>query len=265
MTMAREQVVGGAIVTGASGTIGSAIVRHLVAAGMRVAAVDLRDPGDAFADLPADAVVAVMADLASAEGRAAAVAQARAAVGPVRCLVNDAADCTAIPLLDSDDEHWRSIFETNVVAPAALVRLLFEDLRTTGGVVVNMSSVRGLACLPGGAAYEASKAALLGLTRTIAGELGHHGIRAATVCPGAIAADPDTWLDELPAPYGEAWTAAHPQGRAGSPDSVAAVVAFLCSPAGAHVNGTEIVVDGGVAAQYPSTVALRLAGQLPLP
>lgn len=256
---------GGAVVTGAAGRIGRAIVSSLVADGYRVAAVDVVDSADAFADLiEAGDVVPVVVDLGSSEGRALAVDAARRGVGPVRCLVNNAADVTENALLASTDDEWRSSLETNVIAPVALVRMLFEDLRG-GGVVVNISSIRGLRCIPGAAAYEASKSGLLAVTRSIAAELGPHGVRAVSVCPGAIVDDPATWLDELPEGYRDSWTATQPMGLAGSTADIAAVVSFLCSDAGGHVNGVELVVDGGAAAQHPVTPALRMTGHLRVP
>lgn len=256
----------GAVVTGAAGLIGQAIVRRLAAQEITVAAVDRADPDSWFPDV-ADSgrVTPVVADLSTTEGREDAIAEARRAVGSIRYLVNDAADCRAIPLLSSTDEDWRALLEVNLVAPAALVRLAADDLGATGGVVVNMSSVRGLSTLPGGASYEASKGGLLALTRAIAGELGHHGVRAVAVCPGAIVADPDHWLDAADPAFAAAWTASHPMGKAGSAEAVAAVVGFLCSDEARHVNGVEIVVDGGVHAQYPAAAALRVSGALPLP
>ncbi|MDQ1439195.1 MAG: hypothetical protein QOK43_2824 [Acidimicrobiaceae bacterium] len=262
---AQPTAADGVIVTGAAGLIGRAIVAALVADGFRVAAVDRADPAPHFADdIDKGRVVPITADLADAGARADLAAAARQALGRVRALVNNAADLSEQPLLESTDEQWRATLEINLVAPASLVRLLADDL-ADGGVVVNISSVRGLRCLPGAAAYEASKSGLLALTRTIAGELGHRGTRAVTVCPGAIVEDPDTWLDGTPQSFADAWTAAHPMGRAGGAAAVASVVAFLCSDAARHVNGVELVVDGGVMAQYPAAAALRLAGQLHLP
>lgn len=254
---------GGAMVTGAAGMIGRAIVRRLVRDGITVAAVDRQDSSTTFAG--EDKVVPVVADLSTADGRAAAVDQARAAVGAIRYLVNDAADCRAVPLLESTDDEWREVLEVNLITPAALTRLAFDDLRATGGVVVNMSSVRGVASLPGGASYEASKGGLLALTRAMAGELGHHGVRAVSICPGAITDDPEHWLDESDPDFKAAWNAAHPMGLAGHADAVADVVGFVCSDNARHVNGIEIVVDGGVIAQYAAAGALRARNVLPLP
>lgn len=251
-----------ALVTGAAGVIGRTIVPTLVAEGYTVAAVDRKDPAEPFAELvEAGRVVPIVADLGTSDGRAAVVDAARRGLGRIRCLVNNAADASELSLRHATDEHWRAVLETNVIAPAALVRDLADDL-ADGGVVVNISSVRGLGCLPGAAAYEASKSAVLSLTRTIASELGSQGTRAVTVCPGAIVEDPETWLDVMPAAYGDAWTATQPMGRAGGTDAIADVIAFLCSDRAYHVNGVELVVDGGAIAQYPATAALRLAGHI---
>lgn len=252
----------GALVTGAAGSIGSAIVRALVADDVRVAAVDRVDSTNLFPDLIADGRVSVITgDLSTTAGRADATARARASLGQVRWLVNDAADCTEVALVDSSDEHWRKILETNLIAPAALVRLLADDLCRTNGVVVNVSSVRGMATLPGAAAYEASKAGLLALTRTVTAELGPRGARAVAVCPGAIAPEPDAWINAKDSDERAAWRASQPHGRVGSPEGVAEVVAFLCSDMAHHVSGVEVVVDGGVIAQYPAGAAMRAIKQ----
>ena len=255
----------GAVVTGAAGLIGSAITRVLSARGIPVAAVD-RVKAEVPPQTDGSAVVVpVVADLGSTEERERAVTEAQLAVGPIRYLINNAADAQEAPLLRSTDDQWRHSLEVNVVAPAALTRALAEDLSAAAGVVVNISSVRGLAALPGAAAYEASKAALIALTRAITAELGHRGVRAVTVCPGAIVRDAERWLDPMPPGYAAAWTATQPMGLVGTDYDVAELVAFLCSDAARHINGTEIVIDGGALAQHPATPALRMNDQLEMP
>lgn len=255
-----------AIVTGAAGLLGISIVHALVRSGFRVGAVDRSDSSRVFPDQVASgSVVPLIADLADSAERVRVIDEARARLSKIRVLVNNAADGSTTPLLESTDDHWRSVLETNLVAPAALTRLLFSELKGLGGVVVNLGSVRGIASLPGGAAYEASKGGIHALTRAAASELGQHGIRVVTVCPGAIGADPSTWLDGMAEGVQHAWAATQPMGRAGSPDAIGNVVAFLCSVEASHINGVEIVVDGGAIAQYPATAALRMGGALSLP
>ena len=240
--------VGCAVVTGASRGIGAAIARMLAADGWAVA-VNYRS-GAAEAQ-------AVVASIEAAGGRAVALAAdvadpaaagpllegAAAAFGaPVLVLVNNAgvrADGLALSLTDED---WQRVLETNLGSTYRLTRAALRAMiRARFGRVINIASVVGPRANAGQANYAASKAAVIGYTKTVAVEVARRGVTVNAVAPGLIATDmtadiPDVLLERIPAQ------------RAGAPEDVAAAVAFLASAAAGYITGSTIYVDGGLSA-----------------
>lgn len=232
-----------ALVTGASKGIGAATATALAAAGHDVVVHygGDREGAEAVAARCAEHGVdtrVVGADLATDFDALTSLVDE---VGGVGVLVNNAGRAADGLSLSMTDEAFRDILEVNLTAAFRLSRAVLRGmLRARSGRIVNLTSVVGLHGNPGQANYAASKAGLVGLTKTLAREVGKRGITVNAVAPGFIATG---MTEQLPA---EEITARIPAGRLGEPEDVAAVVAFLCSPAAAYVNGAVVTVDGGL-------------------
>lgn len=243
----------GVLLTGAASGIGRACAEALVADGRRVARWDIAPAVQEVADgmgMPG-AVVDVTDDGALPE----AVAAADRALGGIDGLVHAAGRVLAEPVGAYTGESWNAVLDVNLRAQAMLVQLLLPYLESSARAghspaVVGISSIEGLTANPFIPAYCASKAGLLGLTRSMAAQLGPAGIRVNAVCPGfihtpmlQIALD----VEEVRAGFVQA----APLGHIGEPAEVAAAVAFLMSPRASFITGTHLVVDGGVSCRHP--------------
>lgn len=190
----------------------------------------------------------VQVDLADHRALPLAIADIRARLkgGPLHALVNNAgispktADNARMTSLTTSTETWMSVFHVNFLAPILLARGLFEELKSGGGTVVNVTSLVGARVHPfAGTAYATSKATLSSLTREMAHDFAPHGIRVNAIAPGEIRTDilsPDTEARFAPI---------IPMRRIGTPEEVANVVFFLCSDAASYVPGEEIQINGG--------------------
>ena len=239
---------GCALVTGGSRGIGAAIARALAAGGWPVA-VNYRS-GEAEARAVVSSIealggraIALAGDVADASVAEPLLAAATEALGgPVLCLVNNAgvrADGLALSLTDED---WRSVLETNLGGTYRLTRAALRAMiRARFGRVINIASVVGPRANAGQANYAASKAAVIGFTKTVAVEVARRGVTVNAVAPGLI----ETEMTEgIPAEF----LARVPAQRAGSPEEVAAAVAFLASAAAGYITGSTLYVDGGLSA-----------------
>ena len=231
-----------AVVTGAGRGIGAAIAAELAARGAKVAALEA-DPGLAEA---AGAILCDVADRASVD---AACARVEAELGPVDILVNNAGispkhDGRAAPVQEMDPAEWDRVLAVNLTGAWNLIRRLSPGMvARRRGWIVNQSSIAGKAFTPIVAChYAATKAALIGLTRHLAGELGPHGITVNAIAPGRIATP-------MVAVAGGATNAAvaaeTPLRRLGTPEEVARAVCFLTGPDAAFVTGQTLDVAGG--------------------
>jgi 3-oxoacyl-[acyl-carrier protein] reductase len=235
------------LVTGADRGIGAASARELAADGWSVAVL-YRSGEHAATELAAriqddgGRALALHADLTDASACDAAFDRAESDLGPILGLVNNAgvrADNLAMSL---GDDEWDLVLETNLTAAFRLTRRAMRGmLRARWGRVVNVASVVGPRANAGQANYAASKAGLIGLTRTVAAEVARKGVTVNAVAPGFIETD---MTADLPAAVKEAV----PARRAGRPEDVAACVAFLASEKACYVTGTTLYVDGGLAA-----------------
>jgi 3-oxoacyl-[acyl-carrier protein] reductase len=230
------------IVTGAGGGIGRAVVDALAAGDCSVAACDA--PGVALSDLSA-AAARLTFDVRDRAAVAAGTAEAISALGGCDAVVANAGIVDTIRRAERfPEDDWHADLETNLSGAFYLAQAAFPALAESGdGRIVLISSLAAEIGLPGQAAYSASKAGLVGLARTLAGEWGPRGVRCNVVMPGMIAT-PKVWA--LPPPLQASLTSAIPLGRFGAPAEVAGVIAFLLSPAAAYLNGAVVRVDGGL-------------------
>ena len=164
---------------------------------------------------------------------------------PLHALVNNAGYSPKLEggkrpgCLDGDMELWQKTFAINFFAPVYFSRTCAPLLAESGGAIVNITSIAGHRVHPfAGSAYSTSKASLTALTRELAADLAHLGIRVNAVCPGEI-------NTAILSPGTEALVERIPMKRLGSPDEVAAVIMYLCSPGASYITGAEIPVNGG--------------------
>jgi 3-oxoacyl-[acyl-carrier protein] reductase len=235
-----------ALVTGASGGIGGAIARALHAQGAAVALSGTR--ADALAALAAELgerAHALPADLADPAAPDALVKQAEAALGRLDILVNNAGVTRDTLVLRMRDEDWQAVLDVNLGAAFRLTRTALRGMvRRRHGRIVSITSVVGVTGNPGQANYAASKAAIVGMTKSIAAEVATRGITVNCVAPGFIAtAMTDRLGDEQRARI----AATIPMGRLGGAEEVAAAVAYLASAEAAYVTGQTLHVNGGMA------------------
>jgi NAD(P)-dependent dehydrogenase (short-subunit alcohol dehydrogenase family) len=240
------------LVTGAASGIGRATAERMAREGARLVCADVQAE-------PLDAIVkSLVAQGAEAEGRlcdvadpeqvAATVAFAVERFGRLDCLCNIAGILLMEHFHETSPESWRRILDVNLTGTYLMCRAALPHLLASRGCIVNASSTSALAGLPYGAAYGASKAGVLALTRALAVEYGKQGLRANAVCPGSIKT-PMTTRGGLPDDVDfkllqRAMALDVPRG----PETVAGVIAMLASDDGAHVNGESIRVDGGTLA-----------------
>ena len=248
-----------AIVTGAAGGIGSAVVARLLADGWTVAGIDRREWTDASS-------VRLVADVTDPAAVDAAVAQALDALGGVGALVTCAGWTSGAPAHETAPEDWRAVIDANLTSAFLCARAVLPHMMTAGaGVIVTLGSVHGHQAAPGLPAYAAAKAGLIGFTRQLAVDYGRHGIRAVSVSPGWVrTADTETRLAGAADRTRLAESVRLPD--LATPEDVAATVAFLASPAARMITGVDLVLDGGATAvQGASLLRPQFRERLGLP
>jgi NAD(P)-dependent dehydrogenase (short-subunit alcohol dehydrogenase family) len=238
-----------ALVTGASSGLGAHFARLLARNGAKVALAARRvDRLTALADeiagmggraLPVECDVTVPASVE------AAVHAAETELGPITILINNSGIAIAKRFLDTSEEEWDRVLDTNLKGAFLMARAVTKHLAALGkpGAIVNIASIVGLRSMGQLAGYAASKAGLIHLTRNLALELAPLGIRVNALAPGYI--ETDINRDFLAGPAGKAIAKRIPAGRFGQPADLDGALLLLASEAGRYINGAVIPVDGG--------------------
>ena len=229
-----------ALVTGASKGIGRAIATELAAAGASVV-LSYRTGADEAESLAAEiGARAVQADVSDPGSATALVEEA----GDVDILVNNAGVTRDGLLVRMSDDDWRTVIDTNLASCFYTCRAASRGMmKKRGGTVVNISSIVGIHGNWGQTNYAASKAGIIGFTKSLARELGSRNVRANVVVPGYVKTQ---LTDVLPGEATEAMLTNTPLGRLGDPEDVAGAVRFLCSDESSFITGAVLLVDGGL-------------------
>jgi len=241
-----------AIVTGAAGGIGAAVVAALTAAGANVVAVDLDRSVTELEESAQGSVAALQGDVSDAGVAQQGVALARERFGGVDILVNNAARFLAKPLIETSDEEWDGLFATNVRSVFVQTRAALPQLIERRGAIVNLASISGVLGLPDQAAYCATKGAIVQITRQVAIQHARDGVRVNAVAPGAVdtlfvarslgTEAQGSWIDD-------SVVASHPLGRVAQPEEIAEIVLFLASPRSSVMTGAVVMADCGFSVQ----------------
>ena len=229
-----------ALVTGASRGIGRAIAVELAQAGASVVLAYRSGQEEAEAAATEIGGRAVQADVSDPESAKALVE----AAGDLDVLVNNAGLTRDGLIARMPDEDWRDVLETNLSGAFYTCRAAARGMmRRRAGAIVNVSSIVGVHGNPGQTNYAASKAGLIGFTKSLARELGSRGVRANVLAPGYVTT---RLTDVLPDEAKDAMLANTPLGRLGSPEDVAGAVRFLVSDEASFITGEVLLVDGGL-------------------
>jgi 3-oxoacyl-[acyl-carrier protein] reductase len=229
-----------ALVTGASRGIGRAIATELAAGGASVI-VGYRSGQDEAEALAAEiGGRAIQADVSNADDARRLVGEA----GDLDILVNNAGLTRDGLLARMSDEDWRTVLDTNLSSVFYTCRAVTRPMmKKRAGSIVNISSIVGVHGNWGQTNYAASKAGIIGFTKSLARELGSRNVRANVVAPGYVKTQ---LTDVLPEEATEAMLTNTPLGRLGEPEDIAGAVRFLCSDAASFITGEVLLVDGGL-------------------
>ncbi len=246
--MARTLDLGGkaAFVTGSTRGIGRAVAGALHAAGAKVAIVG-RDQAraDAVAAELGEGAAGVACDVSDAGQVAAAITRAEAALGPIEILVNNAGITRDNLLLKMTEAEWDEVLQANLKGAFHTTKAVLKGMmKRRGGRIINVTSIIGLTGNKGQANYAASKAGLIGFTKSVAKEYGSRGLLVNAVAPGFIDTD---MTSALPEEARTAMLGGIVLGRFGRPEDVADAVLFLASDLAGYITGQVLVVDGGLA------------------
>ena len=237
-----------ALVTGGARGIGRAIVNELARSGYDVAftyAADRESAAGVVAGLAGQGRRAVAhqadaRDYARAEG---VFADTERELGPVTVLVNNAGIRRDVALHNMTPAMWQEVIDTNLTGTFNYSRLGIGGMIRSGGAIVNIASASGLVGMAGQCNYSASKAGIIGLTKALAKEVARFGVRVNAIAPGFIETDMTASIDE---PIRARLYANIPMRKAGTPDEVARLAAFLAGAEAAYITGQVYAIDGGL-------------------
>jgi 3-oxoacyl-[acyl-carrier protein] reductase len=238
-----------AVVTGSGRGIGHAIAVRLAKEGARVASVsrteaNAQKTASEINDLRADAAKAYAVDVADQAAVQKAAAEIFQQFGRVDILVNNAGVTRDGLSMRMSMDDWDTVLNTNLKGAFNFTQAVMRPMiKQRSGRIINISSIAGLTGNAGQANYAASKAGLIGLTKTLARELASRGITVNAVAPGLIETDMTTVLSEE---IRQAILQKVPLGKLGEPEDIAAAVAYLASPEAKYITGQVLTVDGGM-------------------
>lgn len=238
-----------ALITGGSRGLGRAMALALAGAGARLALVardvaKLEEVAQAARELGTEAIT-FTADVTDEAQVLELERQVSERLGRVQILINNAGVNVRKSITDFTLEEWRRVTDTNLTSVFLMCRSFVPHMKGTGyGRILNMTSIMSHISLPGRAAYSASKAGLLGLTRSVALELAPEGITVVGISPGPFATEMNTVLMQNPE-INQQFLSNIPVGRWGKVDEIGKLALFLCSDDAAFITGTDILIDGG--------------------
>ena len=235
-----------ALVTGASGGIGRDIAKTLHAAGANVGLAGTREAVlQELADELGEGAHVLVADLSSSEGAGALAAAAEEKLGSVDILINNAGITRDNLALRMKDEDWDAVMAVNLTSSFQLIRAVMRGMmKRRHGRIVGITSVVGVTGNPGQANYAATKAGMIGMSKSLAQEVASRNITVNCVAPGFIATP---MTDALSDYQKQAMAGAIPAGRLGAGDDIAAACLYLASDEAAYVTGQTLHVNGGMA------------------
>jgi 3-oxoacyl-[acyl-carrier protein] reductase len=235
-----------ALITGASGGIGSAIARRLHAMGAKVALSGTRqEPLERLANELGERAFILPCNLNDMAAVEALPKQAIDALGSLDILVNNAGITRDNLFMRMSDEEWQSVINVNLTATMKLCKgALRGMMKSRWGRIINISSVVGATGNPGQGNYAASKAGMVGMSKSLAYEVASRGITVNVVAPGFIAT---AMTDKLADDRKEAILAQIPAGRMGAAEDIASAVGYLASDGAGYVTGSTLHVNGGMA------------------
>ncbi|KAF9872386.1 hypothetical protein CkaCkLH20_10213 [Colletotrichum karsti] len=252
---ARFAVTGNAIITGGAGDIGSVACRALLEHGLQGLAIfDLHpDAGNKTvaslqAEFPEAKITFTRVDVTDGDAVAQAVAEAERDVGPISTCLCFAGIAFATHALEITPQQWRTMLEVNTTGAFLCAQAVAKSMvsRGTGGVIILMASISAhITNFPQPQVhYNAAKAAILSIKKSLAAEWARYGIRVNSISPGYM----DTILNEGEGleEHRQAWRQRNPYGRMGKPEELTGAVILLASKAGNYITGADILVDGGI-------------------
>ncbi len=240
-----------AIVTGASKGIGAAIAKHLAAEGAAVVvnySASKTGADKVVAEIEAEGgkAMAVQANVAKKADIEKLVAETKKAFGPVDILVNNAGIYEFAPLEQITEEHFRKLFDLNVLGLLLTTQEALKNFNPAGGSIVNLSSVVSTLAFPNASVYSGTKGAVDAITRSLAAELGPRGIRVNAIRPGMVETEGTHAAGIENSEMQNQVRAQTPLGRLGQPVDIAGTVGFLASANSSWITGETFVIAGGL-------------------
>ncbi len=234
-----------ALVTGASGGIGGAIAKALHAQGATVALSGTRvDPLQALASELADRVHVIPCNLGDTEAVTVLAGQAGEAMGGLHILVNNAGVTRDNIFMRMKDEEWQTVIDINLTSTMRLMKSVMRPMmKQRWGRIINITSIVGVTGNAGQVNYAASKAGMIGMTKSYAQEIATRGITANCVAPGFIET---AMTAELPDTVKDKMIDGIPMGRMGASDEIASAVAYLATDDASYITGQTLHVNGGM-------------------